>query len=157
MAFRLLGRAREAAPPGDARRRSPLPPLPVSLHHTVGIDLVAIPDVAAALARHGARYEQRLFTEGAIAYCRQGGDVAAERYAARFAAKEAAFKALRLGDEGTDWRDVEVRRHDDGACELALHGRVRAVAEARGVFSLAVSLSHEGGFATAVVSALATA
>jgi holo-[acyl-carrier protein] synthase len=125
---------------------------------SVGIDLVAVQDVADALARHGERYERRLFTEAEIGYCRQAPHLAAQRFAARFAAKEAAFKALRLGDdEGFDWRHIEVRRAPDGACDLLLHGRPRAVADARGITSLALSLSHESAMATAVVVALATA
>lgn len=123
---------------------------------SAGIDLVAIEQVAEALARHGERYEHRLFRAEEIRYCRAAPLRTAERYAARFAAKEATVKALRLGDDaGFDWRDIEVHRAESGACELALHGRVREHAEALGVFSLAVSLTHEGGFAAATVTALA--
>lgn len=131
-------------------------PHPAPRMLSVGIDLVAVRDVADALARHGERYERRLFRDGEIDYCRASPVQAAERYAARFAAKEAAVKALRLGDEaGLDWRDIEVCRDPTGACDLALHGRVRDHAQARGVYALAVSLSHDAGLATAVVTALA--
>lgn len=131
-------------------------PHPAPRTLSVGIDLVAVRDVADSLARHGERYERRLFRDGEIAYCRSSPLHAPERYAARFAAKEAAVKALRLGDEaGLDWRDIEVCRDPGGACDLALHGRVREHAEARGYYELAVSLSHDAGLATAVVTALA--
>ncbi|HEY2748333.1 MAG TPA: holo-ACP synthase, partial [Polyangia bacterium] len=117
---------------------------------TVGVDLVRVSRVAESLASFGERFLRRVFTDGEIAYATATPALAAERLAARFAAKEAAFKALALADHGS-WRDIEVTRAPSGACALALHGAARAAADEAGVVELAVSLSHEGDYATAVV------
>src|SRR4051812_1501489 len=90
---------------------------------------------------------RRLFTEHEIAYATAAPELTAERLAARFAAKEAARKALGAGD-GIGWRQIEVRRAPSGACDLVFHETAARVAGAR---AAAVSLSHEGDFATAVV------
>jgi holo-[acyl-carrier protein] synthase len=113
----------------------------------VGIDTVAVASVADALAAHGDRYLARVYTAAEQADC--AGD--AERLAARFAAKEAAVKALRAGDGGLPWTAIEVVRDPTGAVDLALHGPAAALAEAAGVSDVAVSLTHEGGLASAVV------
>ena len=73
--------------------------------------------------------------------------------AARFAAKEAALKVLRPRDGGIPWSAIEVRRDPGGWVEMELSGAAADLAEAAGVAELAVSLSHEGGFASAVVIA----
>lgn len=113
----------------------------------VGIDTVEVAAVEAALAAHGERYLRRVYTSREIADC--GGD--AERLAARFAAKEAAFKALRAGDGGIPWSAVEVVRAPGGHPELELHGPAAALADGFG--ALAVSMTHEAGLASAVVVA----
>jgi holo-[acyl-carrier protein] synthase len=119
---------------------------------TVGIDLVRVSRITESLANFGERFLRRVFTDGEIAYATATPDLAAERLAARFAAKEAAFKALGLADHG-NWRDIEVTRAPSGACALSLHGATRDAANEAGVVDLAVSLSHEGDYATAVVLA----
>lgn len=115
----------------------------------VGIDLVDIRQIAASLASFEGRFAERFFTAGEIAYAYAAPDLVAERLAARFAAKEAAIKALRI-ESGIDWKAIEVRRLESGACDLLLHG---AVAARYPDVSLAVSMSHEGAFATAIVVA----
>jgi len=117
---------------------------------SVGIDLVRVSRVAESLERFGERYLRRVFTDAEIAYATSAPGEAATRLAARFAAKEAAFKALRLADSMA-WRDIEVRRTPTGACDLVFHGAVGRAALASGVEEAAVSLSHEGDYATAVV------
>jgi holo-[acyl-carrier protein] synthase len=113
----------------------------------VGIDLVDVSQIAGSIDAFGDRFLARVFTDAEVAYARSTHDVAA-RLAARFAAKEAVRKALRL--DGVGWRDIEVVRRADGACDLALHGAARA---ALGDGALALSMSHEGDHATAVVIA----
>ena len=134
------------------------PAIEASLSHggrlRVGIDVVQISRIAQSLERFGDRFIQRLFTADEIAYAQQGTGLAAERLAARFAAKEAALKAFDLGNEGVDWRDIEVRKLPSGACRLALHGKAAELAGRRGVDEIALSLSHDGDYATAVVTAL---
>jgi holo-[acyl-carrier protein] synthase len=75
-----------------------------------------------------------------------------ERLAARFAAKEAAVKAFGLADAGVNWRDLEVERLPGGAPVLRVHGRAAEVLRARGIAHWALSLSHDGDHAVAVVA-----
>ena len=115
----------------------------------VGIDLVMLSRVASSLEHFGDRFLRRIFTEGEIAYARSAPALTIERLASRFAAKEAAMKALGLAGRGVGWRQIEVTASDAGAPELTLHGDAKALAAGAG--DLALSLSHEGDFATAVV------
>ena len=98
------------------------------------------------MASFGDRFLSRVFTADELAYATSAPELAASRLAARFAAKEAVKKALRL-DGGVGWRDIEVRRDPSGACDVVLHG----AAAGAGAGELALSLSHEGDYATAVV------
>ena len=120
----------------------------------VGIDMVSVSDVAGSLERFGERYVRRLFTDDEADYCLAGaGRASADRFAARFAAKEAAVKVLRPSDPWGDWRAIEVRRDPDGWVHVVLHGEAAALAARTGITALHLSLSHAGGFATAVVVA----
>lgn len=125
--------------PGDALR--------------VGIDLVQVSRITESLEKFGERFLQRVFTDGEIAYARAAPERAAERLAARFAAKEAAIKALGLVDQPMNWRDIEVCREPSGACGITLRGAAGQAAELAGMGDLAVSMSHEGDYATAIVVA----
>jgi holo-[acyl-carrier protein] synthase len=116
----------------------------------VGIDTVVTASVADAVRAHGDRYLDRVYTSRELADC--AGDV--ERLAARFAAKEATLKALRAGDGGIPWTAIEVRRDPSGAVDLELTGAAARLAGEQGVTDTAVSLTHEGGTASAVVVAL---
>jgi holo-[acyl-carrier protein] synthase len=120
----------------------------------LGIDLVHIPRIEQSLAEFGDAFARKLFADGEIAYCEGSPHDRAQRYAARFAAKEAAIKALSLSEAGLDWRDVEVVRADDGACSLALRGEAEKAARSLGVGRVLVCLSHDGEYAAAVVAAL---
>ena len=115
----------------------------------VGIDLVMVSRIASSLEHFGERFLHRIFTPGEIAYAMAAPALTVERLAGRFAAKEAAMKALGLAGRGVGWRQIEVTTSDSGAPELQLHGEARALAVAAG--DLALSLSHEGDFATAIV------
>lgn len=119
----------------------------------VGIDLVDVNDVRETLSAHGARYLERVYGAGEIADCQLAGGVDPERLAARFAAKEAVIKVLRAGEEGIPWRAIEVRRDPAGWIDLRLSGAAAELAAATGLGELAVSISHERGFAAAVVVA----
>jgi len=121
----------------------------------VGVDLVSVEDVDRSVLRFGDRYLRRVYTDHEIASCQGPPRVTAAGLAARFAAKEAAVKVLRPSGPRPDWRSIEVRRHDDGWCGLELRGRAARLAEEAGLRSIAVSLSHEGDMAGAVVVALA--
>jgi holo-[acyl-carrier protein] synthase len=117
----------------------------------LGVDIVEVAQVALSIATFGDRYLRRVFTDGELAYCTAEGRDQAPHLAARFAAKEAAAKALRVGDSPLDWRWIEVVRRADGTCDLHLHGAMRALAKRRGVRDLRVSMSHDGAYAIAVV------
>lgn len=115
----------------------------------IGTDVIAIAEVQSSIAQFGERYLARVFTERERA--ETAGPEQGSRLAARFAAKEATLKALRAGDSAIPWRAIEVRRAGDGAPELCLHGAAKDLAAARGIRELALSLTHETTFASAVV------
>ena len=124
---------------------------------SVGLDVVSVAEVTAALDRFGERYVQRVYTPREAAYCLGGtAAVGARRFAARFAAKEAAVKALAPSSRWTDWRAIEVRRQPSGACALVLQGEAASLAAQRGIDHLALSMSHDGDLAIACVVALRT-
>jgi holo-[acyl-carrier protein] synthase len=127
---------------------------PPSARLRVGLDVVDIRRVSESMERFGPRFAQRLFSPEEIAYANAGEGQTAERLAARFAAKEAAIKAFDLAELGVGWRDIEVCKLPNGGCRLALHGRAAAEVERLGVCDIALSLSHDGDFAAAVVTAL---
>lgn len=114
-----------------------------------GIDIIEIPRIQAALDRHGERFLQRVFTPAEIAECRGR----AEALAVRFAAKEAATKALGTGIGLVSWREIETLHKNSGEPYLNLHGRAVLISEFLGLKNWAVSLSHSNEDAIAVVVA----
>ena len=122
----------------------------------VGADLVRIADIGAALETFGERYLKRVFTDREVRYCtRSGTDAALGSLAARFAAKEAVMKILRP-DANTDlpWTSIEVIRAESGAPDIALSGNAARLANAAGIARFALSLSHDGDYATATALAM---
>lgn len=120
----------------------------------VGLDLVATDAVEDALrAAHGDRYLERVYTDREIDDCRTAAGIDPERLAARFAAKEATLKVLPAGNEGVALTAIEVVREPSGRVDLKLTGRAAELAADAAVTGLALSLTHEGGFAAAVVVA----
>ena len=105
-----------------------------------GIDIAEVPRIAESIERFGDRFLQRVFTQEEIRYCDSKVN-RAERYAARFAAKEAAMKALGTGwNHGVRWRDVEVYREPGHRPTIKLHGK--AAEFAKGMNTKNISLSH---------------
>jgi holo-[acyl-carrier protein] synthase len=120
----------------------------------VGLDLVAVESISDALrASHRDRYLDRVYTEREVLDCQTAMGLDAERLAARFAAKEATLKVLPLADEGVSLRSIEVLREPSGRVRIQLTGRAAEVAAEAGVIDLSLSVTHEGGFAAAVVVA----
>lgn len=116
-----------------------------------GIDAVSIPRFIRFLDRRGDRGLRRLFTPAEIGYC-LGLDNGVPSLAARFAAKEAFFKAVATGwSRGGAWTDVEVTRAPDGKPGLTLHGRAAALAGTLGARHVHVSLTHTSDLAFAQV------
>jgi holo-[acyl-carrier protein] synthase len=117
----------------------------------LGLDIAEIDRIEAAIARHGAAFIERLFTPGEVAYCEKYKNKF-ERYAGRFAAKEAAMKALGTGwSSGVRWRDIEVVREASGKPSLQLVGVARHIADRLGVKSIALTITHSGNLALAEV------
>lgn len=118
----------------------------------LGIDLVEVERIRDLLTRHGERFKERTFTTAEQAYCDACADPAMH-YAARFAAKEAAAKALGTGlwSQGVDWRDIEVLREPSGKPTLVLHRQARVHAENMGSSSSLISLTHTREHAMAQV------
>ena len=117
----------------------------------IGIDIVDIRRLRRALERQGDRFVRRVFTAAEQAYCRAHRDPA-PYYAARFAAKEALFKALGTSwAQGVTWLNVEVLREDGGAPRLGLSGRAEEVSKALGAGAIHLSLSHSEDSAVALV------
>lgn len=116
-----------------------------------GVDIVEVPRVKAAMERFGERFVNRIFTADEIRYCRSKNN-AVERFAARFAAKEAALKAIGTGwRRGVTWHDVEVRREPSGKPTLAFSGKGADFAASLGVKRASLSLSHTTEHAIAQV------
>jgi holo-[acyl-carrier protein] synthase len=120
---------------------------------SVGIDLVSVSEVRESLTTFGDRYVKKLFTARELEDCQSSTDPV-PRLAARFAAKEAAIKALKVDGAQPAWTSMEVMRSPGGWCdEIRLNGRALKLAEQRGVCRLLVSLSHEEDSAVAIVVA----
>lgn len=117
-----------------------------------GIDLVSIARIRRFRERRGERGLRRLFTAGELAYCLPLA-VPERSLAARFAAKEAFFKAMGTGygRESGEWTEVEVLREASGRPGLRLHGRAAQIADRRGIRRIHLSLSHTDEVATALV------
>lgn len=120
----------------------------------VGTDVVDVARAQAMLDRFGTRATRRLLTASEAGYV-QSCAVPARHFAARLAAKEAAFKALQSlpGARGIGWLDLEVVRGPNGAPALALHGTAAAAARHADGLTLHLSMSHSDTTAVAVVVA----
>lgn len=115
----------------------------------VGVDLVQIPRLRRVVERWQDRFLRRVFTEAEIAYCRKRRDPV-PHLAARFAAKEAALKALGIGLRlGVSWRELEVRRERGEPPVLVLSGKSLEIGQALGGHRLLLSLTHDGDYAFA--------
>ena len=118
----------------------------------LGTDITEVARIAASIARFGERFLRRVYTPGEIAYCRARQKTSAQSFAARFAAKEAAAKALGTGiHRGIGWQDLEVTRKPGEAPQLRLHGRAAERAAQLGVTHISLSLTHTAETAIAVV------
>jgi holo-[acyl-carrier protein] synthase len=117
----------------------------------LGLDISEIDRIEAALTRHGAAILQRLYTAQEIAYCESHKNKF-ERYAGRFAAKEAGMKALGTGwRRGVRWRDLEVVRQPSGKPTLQLAGVALQIANGLGVKNISLTITHSGNLALAEV------
>ena len=117
----------------------------------IGIDVIQNDRIRESLEKFGDRFINRIYTEGEQQYCKKCANPAIH-FAARFAAKEAAFKALGTGwAAGVKWKDVEVERLASGKPELHLHGEALERAKSMGATRFHVSLTHDQLVSVAVV------
>jgi holo-[acyl-carrier protein] synthase len=115
----------------------------------VGTDVVECERIREAIARHGDKFIQRIFTDAEHRYCSQMHDPV-PHYAARFAAKEAARKAM-ARERAMGWHDVEVLRDPEGPIELQFRGMAAVGAKYLKVRRAFVTMAHERGVAVATV------
>jgi len=116
-----------------------------------GIDIAEVDRIRQSIGRFGRRFIERIFTEDEVRYCESKANKI-ERYAARFAAKEAAMKAIGTGwSHGVRWRDVEVRRLTGGRPTIAFHGRAAEFFKRLNGARAHLSLTHTEAFAMAQV------
>jgi len=116
-----------------------------------GVDLAEVSRIRDAISRHGERFIKRVYTDGEITYVDRKAN-RFERYAARFAAKEAGMKALGTGwHRGVQWKDFEVANLSSGRPTLLLHGVARTIAEGLGVKQITLTLTHTKETAMALV------
>jgi holo-[acyl-carrier protein] synthase len=107
-----------------------------------GVDLAEVPRIRASIERYGDRFIARIYTPAEIAYVERKAN-RFERYAARFAAKEAGMKAIGTGwRRGVRWQDFEVANLPSGKPTLRLHGVAAKVAEQLGVRNISLSMTH---------------
>ena len=117
----------------------------------IGVDVFSVRRMARRLSQDGVGLRESLFTPEEIAYC-EGKRSPAPHYAARFAAKEAAYKALGDGQPaGVSWRDAEVRNDPSGRSRLVFHGAFRDAASSVHADRIFLSLSHTREWAVATV------
>ncbi|HEU4509825.1 MAG TPA: holo-ACP synthase [Pyrinomonadaceae bacterium] len=118
---------------------------------SIGIDIIEVARIREVLLRT-PRFAERVFTQAERNYCDSRGVVSAQHYAARFAAKEAALKALQTGWRGgISWQDIEVSSRESGAPYLIFTGHVLEVFERFGATATHLSISHTSEHAIAQV------
>jgi holo-[acyl-carrier protein] synthase len=119
----------------------------------LGIDIVKVERIRAAIERFGERFSNRVLTPSERRYVRGRP----ETFAGRWAAKEAVSKVLGLGVRGIGWKDIEVERLPTGQPSIRLHGRAEQRAAQLGMGRIAVSITHESDYAVAVAFGMRTA
>ena len=117
----------------------------------LGIDIIGYDRIKKSISEIGTDFLTRIFSEEEISYCSDKIN-SHENFAARFAAKEALFKAFGTGLRGSlCWTDVVIKNIDNGAPAIELHGGSKEMADKLGIVNIFVSLTHADGYAVAVV------
>ena len=120
-----------------------------------GIDLVDFPRIEEMIQQHGERFINRVFTAAEQAYADKNMN-RVEKYAGRFAAKEAVLKLIGTGWRGKiAWTDIEVINNSSGQPQVALDGEVKKIADKLGISQISISITHTANFAIASAVALA--
>ena len=149
-----IGHGRVADGPADPTGAlEPSPGLVPAGTTELGIDIIKVDRIRAALDRFGPRFSRRVLTDAERRYVRDRP----ETMAGRWAAKEAVSKVLGLGVRGIGWRDIEIERLPTGQPAVRLHGRAAARAGQLGMDRIAVSITHESDYAVAIAFGIRTA
>jgi holo-[acyl-carrier protein] synthase len=119
----------------------------------VGTDICSVSRIAKTYSRFGNKFLKRILTASETEYVLSAPPNIAQRLAVRFAAKEAASKALGVGWRGIDFKEIEVTKEHTGAPCLQLHGRAKMLAASLGLTDFEISLTHEKDYAIAYVLA----
>lgn len=135
----MAGRAADGVPP-------PGPGIVPEGTTELGVDIVKVDRIRAALERFGERFSRRVLTDAERRYVRDRP----ETFAGRWAAKEAVSKVLGLGVRGIGWREIEIQRLPTGQPAVRLHGRALERADQLGMDRVALSISHESDYAVAI-------
>jgi len=114
--------------------------------HLIGTDIIEMGRIEKVVNRWGTRFLHRVYTNSELSQCR----MKLPSLAARFAAKEAALKALGTQTRGISWKDIEILSDATGQPMVRLHGKARIQADYMRLESLAVSLSHSREYAIAL-------
>lgn len=104
----------------------------------IGVDMVEVSRIARGVSRHGDRFYKRFFTEQEVTSCEKS----ATRLAGRFAVKEAVGKAFGTGIGDVSWQEIEIVNDERGRPYLILHGKAQTLAQALGLTTWEISLSH---------------
>ena len=119
-----------------------------------GIDLVDCPRIEEMINRHNERFINRVFTEAEQVYA-DSNKSRIEKYAGRFAAKEAILKLMGTGWRGKiAWTDIEITNNSSGQPQVNLEGEVKSIAEKLGIKQISISITHTANFAIASAVAL---
>jgi len=133
---------------GGAPRRHP-----PEVIEELGIDIIKVDRIRAALDKFGERFSKRVLTPSEQRYVRGRP----ETFAGRWAAKEAVSKVLGLGVRGIGWKEIEIERLPTGQPSVRLHGRAERRSHQLGMARIAVSITHESDYAVAIAFGIRTA
>lgn len=139
-------------PPDDADEVRIPPGLVPPGTTELGIDIISVERIRAAIERFGPRFSRRVLTDAERQHVRDRP----ETMAGRWAAKEAVSKVLGLGVRGIGWRDIEIERLPTGQPAVRLHGRAAARADQLRMGRIAVSITHESDYAVAIAFGIRT-
>lgn len=119
---------------------------------TCGTDIIKVNRVKDSIERIGETFLKRVYTDEEIEYCESRRMCKYQSYAARFAAKEAIYKAISPElDNDASWKDAEVRKFENGKPYIELYGELKEIAEKLDVKNIELSLSHDDEYAIACV------
>lgn len=117
-----------------------------------GNDIIRISRVKDSIEQVGETFLKRVYTDEEINYCESRRMCKFQSYAARFAAKEAMYKAIAPStSHDVEWKDIEVKRLENGKPYIELHGKLKEIANEKKIEAMDLSLSHDGDYAMAVV------